>query len=259
MSSLAALISSVKSNTANNTQLQRTLGKKRSASNESSQDQLIKKLKKEKAAQPIKTKKSSKADGPDVVVFDDSALSKQTISDRADRKAFMSSKISKAETLSNGKEPKKMTEKEQQDEEENKQRDFELNQLLATSKLLEDYQKDEMTGKERRKHMMDKLENLGVKKSGNPNMPLAMHKGMQEKKREREQKRMQEAMNMGLYDKSLKHLYTSSTSKKKERNRDPGITNGIGRMKGGTLIIGKQDIARVQRQGTKSSSNKKKR
>ncbi|KAI7860106.1 hypothetical protein BDC45DRAFT_530548 [Circinella umbellata] len=233
MSSLADLISSVKSNTANNTQLQRTLGKKRSSS-EPSRDQLIKKLKKEKTAQPKIKKSSSSINGPDIVVFDDSSLNKQTVDDRLDRKAFMSSKISKAEPVSNGKPPKKMTEKEQQQEEENQQRDFELNQLLATSKLLEDYQKDEMSGKERRKHMMDKLETLGVKKAANLSMPLAIHKGMQEKKREREQKRLQEAKNLGLYDKSLKHLYAPSAGKKKERNRDPGITSGVGKMRGAT-------------------------
>ncbi|KAI9255602.1 hypothetical protein BDA99DRAFT_562124 [Phascolomyces articulosus] len=257
MSSLADLISSVRSNTANNTQLQRTLGKKR-ASTEPNRVQLFKKLKKEKATQP-KVKRSS-TNGPDIVVFDDSTLSKQTVDDRVDRKSFMqSSKISKAETLSNGNQPKKMTEKEQQDEEENQKRDFELNQLLATSKLLEDYQKDEMTGKERRKHMMDKLETLGVKKMSNPNMPLAIHKGMQEKKRERDQKRLQEAKNLGLYDKSLKHLYTSTTNKKKERNRDPGITNGVGKMRGATLHIGKNELAQMQRQGVKKSSNNKKK
>ena len=90
-------------------------------------------------------------------------------------------------------------------------------------------------------------------------MPLAIHKGMKEKKREREQKRLEEAKNLGLYDKSLKHLYAPSGGKEKEkkRNRDPGITNGIGHMKGGTLHIGKQDLVRVQKIGGKH--NKKKR
>ncbi|KAI8137421.1 hypothetical protein BJV82DRAFT_635307 [Fennellomyces sp. T-0311] len=138
MSSLAALINSVKSNTASNTHLQRTLGKKRPAS-ESSKDQLIKKLKKEKAAQP--KPKQPRSTGPDVVVFDDSGLRAQTAGDRADRKAFMSSKISKPETASSTKEAKSMTEKEQKDEVENQRRDVELNQLLATTKLLEDYRK----------------------------------------------------------------------------------------------------------------------
>ena len=49
---------------------------------------MIKKIKKERTAQP-KIKKSSGTNGPDIVVFDDSSLSKQTVDDRLDRKAFM--------------------------------------------------------------------------------------------------------------------------------------------------------------------------
>lgn len=129
---------------------------------------------------------------------------------------------------------------------------------------------EEMTGKERRKHMMNKLETLGAKvcesnavnlkalciddweqKSGNANMPLTMHLGMKAKEREREKKRVQDAKDLGLWDRSLKHLYASKVVKKKERNRDPGITNGVGRMKGGTLHIGKSELRRIAQDGTK--------
>lgn len=44
-----------------------------------------------------------------------------------------------------------------------------------------------------------------------------------------------------MYDKSLRHLYVTPT-KKKERDRDPGITGGLGKMKGATLYLRKSDI-----------------
>jgi hypothetical protein len=46
---------------------------------------------------------------------------------------------------------------------ENAKKDVELKQLLATSHLLEELERDEMSSKERRRHTMQKLETLGVK------------------------------------------------------------------------------------------------
>lgn len=64
---------------------------------------------------------------------------------------------------------------------------------------------------------------------------------MDAKRKEREQKRLQEAKDTGMYDKSLRHLYVTPT-KKKERDRAPGITGGLGKMKGATLYLRKSDI-----------------
>lgn len=85
-----------------------------------------------------------------------------------------------------------------------------------------------------------------------------MHMGMENKKKERQQQKLQEAKDTGLYDKSLKHLYVST--KKKQRKRDAGITNGIGKMQGATLSIGQRELGRLQRQGSKprASGGKKK-
>lgn len=80
---------------------------------------------------------------------------------------------------------------------------------------------------------------------------------MDESRKQKGIKRLQEAKDMGIYDKSLKHLYVKTETKKRDRN--PGITNGIGRMKGATLTIKKSDIERIKRQGSKKKSSGGKR
>ncbi|KAG0167992.1 hypothetical protein DFQ28_000314 [Apophysomyces sp. BC1034] len=168
----------------------------------------------------------------------------------------MSSKVIKAEPV-NAPAPVATSPKENEEEVENQRKDQELKELLATSKLLEEYQVDEMSSRDRRKHMMTKLETLGAKPSPVSKVPLAMHLGLEAKKKERQQKRLQKAKDLGLYDKSTRHLYVKADNKK--RDRDPGITNGIGKMRGAMLTISKREIDRVGRQGTKKSGGKKKR
>lgn len=83
-------------------------------------------------------------------------------------------------------------------------------------------------------------------------MPLSLKLNLDESRKQKGIARLQEAKDMGIYDKSLKHLYVKT--KEKKRDRDPGITNGIGRMKGATLTIKKSDIERIKRQGAKKKS-----
>jgi hypothetical protein len=80
---------------------------------------------------------------------------------------------------------------------------------------------------------------------------------MEAKRKERQQQKLQEAKDTGLYDKSLKHLYVNT--KKKQRTRDSGITNGVGRMKGATLTLSQQELGRINKQGSKPRSAGKKR
>lgn len=88
-------------------------------------------------------------------------------------------------------------------------------------------------------------------------MPLYLKLSLDKAKKEKDMKRLQEAKDLGIYDKSLKHLYVKTKAKK--RDRDPGITNGIGRMKGATLTINKSDLERIKRQGSKKKSSGKKK
>lgn len=115
-----------------------------------------------------------------------------------------------------------------------------------------------MTGKERRKYNMNKLETLGVKKSKPQKMPIQMRLGMDKKQKERDQKTLQEAKDIGIYDKSLKHLYAAASKPKEQKKRDRGIGSGIGKMKGSTLVLSKTEIKRVERQGMKPKAGKRK-
>ncbi|KAI7863449.1 hypothetical protein BDF14DRAFT_1844342 [Spinellus fusiger] len=251
MDSLASLINSVKSNTVNNVMLQKSLSQKRkSMASNIDKSATNKKIKKTSTT----TTSTATTKGPTVVVFDGSALTKKAaIESKAEKKAFMSSRVSKLEP-SVVIPSKPLSEKEQEEEEVNQRHDQELQSLLTTSKLLEEYQIEEMTGKERRKHMMNKMEALGVKPSANLKVPLAMHLGMEAKKSERKKQQLQNAKDTGLYDKSTRHLYVDK--KKDTRQRDAGITNGIGRMKGAMLTISKQEMKRVSRQGGGSKKKK---
>ncbi|KAI8971455.1 hypothetical protein BDF20DRAFT_680428 [Mycotypha africana] len=235
MSSLASLINSVKSNTANNAHISRTLKRKALTPKE------IAAQKKQKKVE----KKISKE--PKVVVFDDSILHKKsTIEDKAERKRFMDSRINIPENQNKPEAKQKMSEKEQEEEVENEKKDVELQQLIATSYLLEELEREEMSSRDRRKDTFKKLEKLGMKSSGGQKMPVQLRLNINAVKKERETKKLQEAKDLGIYDKSLKHLYVKTS--KKKRDRDPGITTGIGRMKGATLTISKSDLNRIKNQ-----------
>ncbi|GAB5588288.1 hypothetical protein Unana1_03188 [Umbelopsis nana] len=195
------------------------------------------------------------AKGPEVVVFADTPKKIVTGTSKAEYKAFMSSKVSKMEAPPL---PPPKSAKELEEEEENLAHDRELKELLATSKLLEEYEMEEMTGKERRKYNMNKLETLGVKKSKPQKMPIQMRLGMDKKQKERDQKTLQEAKDIGIYDKSLKHLYAAASKPKEQKKRDRGIGSSIGKMKGSTLVLSKTEIKRVERQGMKPKAGKRK-
>ncbi|KAI7907113.1 uncharacterized protein BX663DRAFT_494871 [Cokeromyces recurvatus] len=252
MSSLASLISNVKANTANNDHINRSLKRKATFSKEELRQQKRKALLKKKADD----KKESNE--PSIVVFDDSALQKKPVyEDKASKKQFMNSKITTPDPYNITTPKNKPSAKELEEEAENQKHDLELHQLLNTSNLLEELAQEEMTAREKRKNTMKKLVDLGAKPAANQKMPLSLKLSLDKSRKERELAKLQEAKDLGIYDKSLKHLYIKT--KPKKRNRDPGITNGIGRMKGATLTIKQSDIERIQKQGSKKSSGKKRR
>ncbi|ORZ08415.1 hypothetical protein BCR42DRAFT_425101 [Absidia repens] len=261
MDSLASLVSSVKANTASNSLLQKNLAnsKKRNGKGDVS---MASSNKKAKTNTTIATKKkitTTSPQDPKVVVFDGTSLYKRpTMESKMAKKAFLSGKANISDISAAVSETVTTTTKEDDDDDmENNRKDKELKELLATSKLLEEYQMDEMTGKEKRNHMLGKLDTLGFKAAPNVKRSLTMHLGMEGKKKERQQQKLQEAKDTGLYDKSLKHLYVST--KKKQRNRDAGITNGIGKMQGATLTISQRELGKLQRQGSKPRASGGKR
>ncbi|KAI8342338.1 hypothetical protein BC941DRAFT_412483 [Chlamydoabsidia padenii] len=262
MDSLANLINSVKANTASNSLLQKNLVNSKKRSNTGELAKANKKTKTTTASTTTTVKKitTKVAGDPKVVVFDGSSLHKRpAMESKAAKKAFLSGKANVSDLQVTSPESNTTTStSDVEDELENTRKDKELQDLISASKLLEEYQIDEMTGRERRKHMLGKLDTLGFKPAAPEKRSLSMYMGMEAKKKERQQKKLQEAKDTGLYDKSLKHLYVST--KKKQRTRDAGITNGVGRMKGATLTISQQELGRIKRQGSKprSSGGKKK-
>ncbi|KAI9256910.1 hypothetical protein BY458DRAFT_519220 [Sporodiniella umbellata] len=113
-----------------------------------------------------------------------------------------------------------------------------------------------MSSKERRRHTMQKLETLGVKASTKNKTPIHVQLELDAIHKKRRMDKLQEAKDLGIYDRSLKHLYVKTETKK--RNRDPGITTGVGRMKGATLTLQKSEIQKIQKQGTAKKKFKKK-
>ncbi|CAO3678031.1 unnamed protein product [Rhizopus stolonifer] len=242
MSSFASIINSIKANTASNKLVQKNL-KRKPATTESN-------------VKRQKNKEEPKSNGPSVVVFDGSVLErKKTFESKSDKKRFLDSRISTVEKVE---EKQKLTPKEAEEEIENDKKDVELKQLLATSKLLEELERDEMSSKERRRHTMKKLETLGVKPTAKNKTPLPLQLELDAIHKKKSLAKLQEAKDLGIYHKSLKHLYVKTEPKK--RNRDPGITSGVGRMKGATLTLQKSEIQKIQKQGTgKKKFNKSKK
>ncbi|GAA5814284.1 hypothetical protein MFLAVUS_007778 [Mucor flavus] len=250
MSSLANLINSVKAKTANNVHLKNNSVKRKAPGSK-----LEAKQKKQKTiveATPSISLTPKRVSEPNVVVFDPSVLYKKpTLEDKASKKKFLDSRITTAEP-SNVEQKNKPTAKDAEEEVENQKHDVELKQLLSTSNLLEELEREEMTSRDKRKSNMKKLETLGAKASAAPKMPLFLKLSLDESRKQKGIAKLQEAKDLGIYDKSLKHLYVKTDTKTRDRN--PGITNGLGRLKGATLTIKKSDIERIKREGSKKKS-----
>ncbi|KAL1917156.1 uncharacterized protein VTP21DRAFT_4812 [Calcarisporiella thermophila] len=197
---------------------------------------------------------------PEVVVFNDPTAKKNASGgSKTDYRAFLSSKISKLKPPAPAK-PK--TQKEMEEEQVNKEKDRELQDLLKTTRLLEEYSAEQLSGKDLRKYKEQKLVELGAKPSKGPKMPIQIALGMREKQRERHSKKLQEAKNLGLYHSSIKHLY-SDNDKSSEKSGAPrknrGMKMAMGKFKDGVLKLSQKDIMSVRNEGSKVSKGKRKK
>ncbi|KAG0207153.1 hypothetical protein BGX28_001543 [Mortierella sp. GBA30] len=201
--------------------------------------------------------------GPEVVVFDASKVDRKGSSASGGGtefsfKKFMSSKISKLDEAPPPVE-NPLTAEEKAEELENKRNDAELHSLIKASRLLEQYNADQLDGVERRRHQRDQLINLGIQKKENIRTPLQISFGMMAKQRERDLKELEEAKNNGTYHKSIKHTFAAAGGKKKEKPRsDRGLKSSMGRFKNGMLTLTEKEIKSVQREGVKKKSSGKK-
>ena len=67
------------------------------------------------------------------------------------------------------------------------------------------------------------------------------------------------AKNLGLYHRSIKHIWAASAKKKSNNRKDRGIGVGLGKVKDGILTLSSQEIRRVQGAGVKKKRKGTKR
>ncbi|KAF9158681.1 hypothetical protein DFQ26_007362 [Actinomortierella ambigua] len=204
---------------------------------------------------------------PQVVVCDGSTIDRKGLSKTSASaggtdfhfKSFMSSKISKLdEAPLPMKDP--LTDQEKEEELQNKKHDAELHSLIMDSRILEQYNAEQLTGADRRRHQKEQMVRLGIQTKEKIKVPFQVGLGMRNKQRERDMKALQEAKDNGTYHKSIKHLYAASGGKKKEKSRsERGLKSSLGQFKGGVLTISQKEIKAVQRESSskKSSGGKK--
>ena len=105
-----------------------------------------------------------------------------------------------------------------------------------------------------------RLQMLGAKQAANVigagNMPMAMRKGIENKKRMKEQDRRREAKESGVI--LEKEVETSFKDKRRKRSRDVGAP-AVGKWRGGTLVLGKKDVAEIEGQRFANAFSKKRK
>ncbi|PIA17168.1 hypothetical protein COEREDRAFT_86555 [Coemansia reversa NRRL 1564] len=209
---------------------------------------------------PTVTKESKRK--PEVVVFDQpsSTLQKQGSSKFA-YKAFMSSKISKIDA----KPPKPKTEEERKEDEQNKQHDIELKELLEGKVMIEKLHESQLSGKDRHKHNTEKLARLGMKVKSKGRIPTDIYFASQRNRGTRAKRAIQDAKDRGVLNDSMKrelelvHFGKTSDNKRKSRSNDRGPNAGPGKFKDGVLHISKSHIDRINGSSKPSSRVNKQR
>ncbi|KAG6918934.1 hypothetical protein DXG01_010589 [Tephrocybe rancida] len=204
------------------------------------------------------TAASSSAAHSNVVVFQDIGRT-STRSDpatKSQKKAFMSSRVSKLREDASGAQKKEQTEEEKDDEHTNAQNDAILHRLVHTKLLSGSLNPDlDMTPAHRRKALAGRvLELSGTAKLGKGEKSVRekernqaskrVREGLKEKQKERSRQELEEAKDLGNYHPTLKKLFEDSdgpSAKKRER----GLRMGVGKFRGGLLQLGREDIDKV--------------
>ncbi|KAI0786393.1 hypothetical protein C8Q75DRAFT_893105 [Abortiporus biennis] len=206
---------------------------------------------------------------PAVVVFSESLTSTQTSSAKLSRtqmKAFMSSKVAKV-TSEVKSEDEEGENEDSGDEQSNIQNDALLHRLVHTKILSGSLNPElDLTPAQRRKALAGRvLEVSGKVKLGKGETAVraaernkaAKHvrEGLVAKQKERSEKALEEAKNMGNYHPALKQLYDTSSSSKTNKKRERGLRMGVGSFSGGILKLGKNELSAIN--GPQSRLRKK--
>ncbi|KAF9058090.1 hypothetical protein BJ165DRAFT_1521404 [Panaeolus papilionaceus] len=204
-----------------------------------------------------------------VVVFSEN-IPKKTMDDKAQRKAFMSSKVSKL--ISGPSQPstsqsRSKTAAEEEDDKTNAQNDALLHKLVHT-KLLSGSLNPELDidGAKKRKALAGRvLEISGSAKLGKGEKSVReaerakasknVREGLARKQQQRNKQELEEAKNLGNYHPTLKKMFEASSAGP-SRKRQKGLKLGVGTFQGGVLKLRKSDVSSVM-PGQSSTRGKK--
>ncbi|KAJ7368211.1 hypothetical protein DFH08DRAFT_796221 [Mycena albidolilacea] len=193
-----------------------------------------------------------------VVVFSEtgSRPGPSNLSSLAQKKAFMSSKVSKLREEP-GVQPSESTTADDEEERTNAQNDAILHRLVHTKLLSGSLSADlDMTPAHRRKALAGRvLELTGQAKLGKGEKSVRegernkaakrVRDGMLDKLKERQTQQLEEAKNLGNYHPTIKKLFESTgTSNAPRKNRERGLKMGVGKFSGGMLKLSKEEIKR---------------
>ncbi|KAH9894238.1 hypothetical protein C8Q73DRAFT_790800 [Cubamyces lactineus] len=200
---------------------------------------------------------------PDVVVFSEAGT--LTVIPKKLKSGFMSSKVSKltADAVQSTKK-KGRTSDDEDDDLTNAQNDALLHRLVHTQLLSGSLNPDLNLKPAQRKKALEGrvLEAAGKAKLGKGEAIVRqaernraakrVRDGLMEKQKERHEKKVEEAKQLGNYHPTLKALYDAEAAglaKPKNRKREKGLKMGVGSFKDGILRLNKRDVSAVVGRG----------
>ncbi|EIW61745.1 uncharacterized protein TRAVEDRAFT_70032 [Trametes versicolor FP-101664 SS1] len=199
---------------------------------------------------------------PDVVVFSEAGGS--ALIPKKSKSGFMSSKVSKLTEDVAQPQKKKSGTAEEEDDMTNAQNDALLHRLVHTKLLSGSLNPDlDLKPAQRKKALEGRvLEAAGKAKLGKGEAIVrhaernraAKHvrDGLLDKQRERHEKKIEEAKQLGNYHPTLKPLYDAEAAelvKPKNNKREKGLRMGVGSFKDGILRLGKNEIGAIEASG----------
>ncbi|EOR04946.1 Protein FAF1 [Wallemia ichthyophaga EXF-994] len=215
---------------------------------------------------------------PQVVVFGEqagaSAPSTRDRDSKRAQKAFMSSKVNKVQqgpsegTKSKQRKPSQMSDADRSNIENDKELEQLLHSQLFTAR---ENTKNMKAGDKMRMYEGRLLEIAGkadvgrgaakLKKAEHKKASGVVRTGLEKHDKEMKVNELQHAKDLGVYDKSLKHLYEGAEGKSKatkrsfgslnadrDNKRQKGLSMGVGKFKNGMLSISKAEIDSVNSQ-----------
>lgn len=207
---------------------------------------------------------SSSTKMPDVVVFSDSRQKPSEHFSKAQKKAFMSSKVVKFTSITETEGAPHRDEDDTQNDHEdisNAQNDALLHRLVHTKLLSGSLNPAlNLTHAQRDKALSGRvLELAGKTKFGKGEVAVhaaernkaskRVREGLLRKKDEREKQQLEEAKNLGNYHPTLKKLFDASSGSSDRQRRVRGLGMGVGKFSGGTLKLSREEINSVTGRG----------